>query len=69
MTTGGVPARRSMLVEIASAVERGGAGRPAEIARRLGPDWTEDRVLAVLAELFCDGVLGHSDDVGLWWVA
>ena len=69
MTTGDIPAHRSMLAEIAGEVERGGAGRPAEIARRLGPDWTEDRVLAVLAELFCDGVVGHSDEVGLWWVA
>ena len=69
MTTGGVPARRTMLAEIAGEVERGGAGRPAEIARRLGPNWTEDRVLAVLADLFSDGVVGDSDEVGLWWVA
>ena len=69
MTTGGVPAGRSILAEIAGEVERGGAGRPVEIARRLGPDWSEDRGLAVLAELFCDGVVGQSDDVGLWWVA
>ena len=69
MTMGGIPAHRSMPAEIAGEVERGGAGRPVEIARRLGPDWTEDRVLAMLAELFCDGLVGHSDEVGLWWVA
>ncbi len=69
MTAGGIEVRRSMLAEIIGEVERGGAGRPAEIAQRLGPDWTQDRVLAVLAEPFCGGVVGHSDEVGLWWVA
>ena len=50
-------------------LERGGAGRPARVARRLGPDWTEDQVLVVLAELFCGGVVDHNREVGLWWVA
>jgi hypothetical protein len=58
-----------MLAELVSELERRGAGRPAEIARRLGPDWTEDGVLAALAELFCGGVVGHSHELGFWWVA
>ena len=58
-----------MLTEVVGELERGGAGRPARVARRLGPDWTEDHVLVVLAELFCGGVVGHNREVGLWWVA
>ncbi|MGA2010259.1 MAG: hypothetical protein ABSH51_06960 [Solirubrobacteraceae bacterium] len=58
-----------MLDEVVDELERGGAGRPIELARRLGPDWTEDRVRVALADLFCDGVVGHSHDVGFWWVA
>ena len=57
-----------MLSEVVGELERGGAGRPVDVARRLGPDWTEDQVLVVLAELFCDGV-GQDREVGLWWVA
>jgi hypothetical protein len=33
------------------------------------PSWTEDRVRAALAALFCDGVVGHNHEVGFWWVA
>ena len=58
-----------MLREVVGELERRGAGRPADVARRLGPDWTEDQVPVALAELFCDGVVGHNREVGLWWVA
>jgi len=60
--------RPSILSDLVVALERGGAGRPAEIAKRLGPDWSENTVVAALAELFSDGVVGHSSEVGLWWV-
>lgn len=69
MTAGEAQMRGSMLAEVIGELKHGGAGRPSDIARRLGPDWNEDVVRAVLAELFCDGVVGHSHDVGLWWVA
>jgi hypothetical protein len=69
MTAGEIQAQLPLLGKLIGELERRGAGRPAEIARRLGADWTEDRVLAVLAELFCDGVVGHNHDVGFWWVA
>lgn len=69
MTAGEASVRRSVLDQVVGELERGGAGRPAEIARRLGSDWTEDRVVTALAELFCDGVVGHNHDIGLWWVA
>ena len=58
-----------MLTEVVGELERGGAGRPADIARRLGSDWTEDRVRVALAELFSGGVVGHNREVGFWWVA
>ena len=69
MRSGDAPVRPSMLAEVVGELERGGAGRPAEIARRLGPDWTEERIRAALAELFSGGVVGHNPDVGFWWVA
>ena len=69
MSAGEVQERPSTRSDLARELERGGAGRPAEIARRLGLDWTEDRVLEALAELFSGGVVGHNHDVGLWWVA
>lgn len=69
MTAGEVQVRPSMLEEVVGELERGGAGRPAEIARRLGGNWTEERVRAGLAELFSDGVVGHNPEVGFWWVA
>ena len=69
MSAGGAEIRRSVLADLVAELERGGAGRPEEIARRLGPGWTEDRVLAALAELFSDGLVGHNHEIGLWWVA
>jgi len=69
MSVGNARSGRSRLAAVVGELERGGAGRPAEIARRLGRDWTEDRVLAALAELFSGGVVGHNHEVGLWWVA
>ena len=69
MSAGNARSGRSRLAAVVGELERGGAGRPAEIARRLGHDWTEDRVLAALAELFSGGVVGHNQEVGLWWVA
>jgi hypothetical protein len=64
-----IPTRRSIIAKVVSELERGGAGTPADIARRLGPDWTEDRVRTALAELFCGGVVGHDPELGFWWVA
>lgn len=69
MTATNTHLRPSMLAELVDELERHGAGRPAEIARRLGSGWTENKVVAALAELFCDGVVGHNHEVGLWWVA
>ena len=57
------------IAELIGELERGGAGRPAEIARRLAGDWSETTVVAALAELFSDGIVGHNSDVGLWWIA
>ena len=64
-----IPTRRSIIAKVGGELERGGAGRPADIARRLGPDWTEDRVRTALAELFSGGVVGHNPELGFWWVA
>jgi hypothetical protein len=69
MNAGRLPVRPSLLADLVGELERGGAGRPKEIARRLGPDWTEDDVRAALAALFCDGVVGHTHEIGSWWVA
>jgi hypothetical protein len=69
MSAGDVRVRPSMLADLVRELERGGADRPAEIARRLGSDCTENSVLAALAELFCDGVVGHNHEIGFWWVA
>ena len=60
-------ARPSTLADLVPELQRGG-GRLAEVARRLGPDWTEDRVRTALAELFSNAVVGHNPEVGLWWV-
>ena len=68
MNAGEARARPSALANLVGELQRGG-GRLAEIARRLGPGWTEDRVRATLAELFSSGVVGHNPEVGLWWVA
>lgn len=64
-----IPTTRSIIAKVVSELERGGAGTPADIARRLGPDWTEDRVRTALAELFSGGVVGHNPQLGFWWVA
>ena len=69
MSWGDLQFRLSMLEDVVGELERGGAGRPAEIARRLGRGWTAERVRAVLAELFSGGVVGRNPDVGFWWVA
>jgi hypothetical protein len=69
MRAGDMQLRQSMLAAVVDELERRGAGRPADIAQRLGPDWTEDRVRAALAELFSGGVVGHNHEVGFWWVA
>jgi hypothetical protein len=69
MSAGNVRVRASTLADVVGELGWGGAGRPAEIARRLGPVWTEDGVRAALGELFCDGVVGHSHGVGFWWLA
>jgi hypothetical protein len=69
MTARQVEVRPSMLTDLVGELQRGGAGRPADVARRLGPDWTEDGVRAALAELFSGGVVGHNPEVGFWWVA
>ena len=77
MRSGDVQVRSSMLAEVVGEFERGGAGRPEDIARRLGPEWTEERVRAALAErvraalaeLFSGGVVGHNPEVGVCWVA
>jgi len=64
-----IPTRRSIVAEVVSELERGGAGTPADIARRLGADWTEDQVQAALGDLFGGGVVGHNPELGFWWVA
>ena len=69
MSAGGAEIRRSVPADLVAELERGGAGRPEEIARRLGRGWTENGVVAALAELFSGGVVGHSHEIGLWWVA
>jgi DNA-binding PadR family transcriptional regulator len=69
MSAGDVQVRLSMLARVVGELDRGGAGRPTDIARRLGPDWSEDTVVAALVELFSGGVVGRNDEVGLWWVA
>jgi hypothetical protein len=69
MRAGGIQVRPAMLTALVSELERRGGGRPADIARRLGPPWTEYRVIAALAELFSGGVVGHNHELGLWWVA
>jgi hypothetical protein len=69
MSASDVSVRRPMLDALISELQRRGAGRPADIAQRLGATWTEDRVIAALAELFCDGVVGHNQELGFWWVA
>ena len=68
MSAGETDLRRSAPSDLVSELKRG-PGRPAEIARRLGPEWSEDDVRAGLAELFSDGVVGHNHGIGFWWTA
>jgi hypothetical protein len=63
-----IPASRSAVAKVVDELERGGGGSPADIAQRLGPDWTEDRVRPALAELFSGGVVGHNPELEFWWV-
>ncbi len=69
MSPGDVRTERSLLADLVAELERGCAGRPEEIARRLGPRWSGHDVRAALAALFSDGVVGHNHEVGFWWVA
>jgi hypothetical protein len=68
MSVGGAEIRRSVPADLVAELERGDAGRPEEIARRPGPGWTENGMLAALAEPFPGGLVGHSHKIGLWWV-
>lgn len=61
--------RPTLVAKVVGELERRDAGRPLDIARRLGGDWTEDALRAALAELLCDGVAGHSAEIGFWSVA
>jgi hypothetical protein len=69
VSLGDVEVRATMLAELVGELERRGGGTPLDIATRLEPGWSEDRVLAVLGELFAGGVVGFSREVGFWWVA
>jgi hypothetical protein len=69
VSLGDVEVRATMFAELVGELERRGGGRPQDIAMRLGSDWNEGRVLAVLGELFVDGVVGFNREVGFWWVA
>jgi hypothetical protein len=69
MSAGDVRPQPSLLADLVRRLERGGAGRPEEIARRLGPDWTENDVRAALPALFSGGVVGHNREIGFSWVA
>lgn len=64
MRAGDVRIKPSMLAEVVGGLECGGAGRPEEIAHRLGADWTEDDVPAALAGLFSYGVAWDKDEIG-----
>ena len=48
----------------ASELERRGGGTTCDIAIRLGAGSSEDELLAVLGELFAEGVVGFNDEVG-----
>jgi hypothetical protein len=68
MNLGNAHFRRSSLAALSGGLARRGAGRSAEIARRLAHDRTDDRVLVALAELFSGGVAGHNHEVRLSWL-
>ena len=61
--------RATMFAELVGELERRGGGTPLDIATRIGAGWNEDRVLALLGELFAGGVVGFNHEVGFWWVA
>ena len=61
-------ARPSMLVEVVAELERSGADRPVEVARRLGPGGSEVDVRVAPAELLRDGVVAYNGALGVcWW--
>jgi hypothetical protein len=57
-------ARPSMFAELVGELERGGAGRYARIARRLGLDRTDEQDRAARLST---GVIGDHHEVGTWW--
>ena len=69
MSPGDVEVRATTFAELVGELERRGGGTPLDIARRMGPGWTEDEVVAVLGELFAGGVVGFNREVGFWWIA
>jgi hypothetical protein len=66
VSLGDVDVRATTFAELVGELERRGGGTPQDIATRLGPGWSEDRVLG---ELFAGGVVGFNHEVGFWWVA
>jgi hypothetical protein len=68
MNAGEARTQSSAHVDFVGGMQRGG-GRLAEIARRLAPDSSEDRVRAPVVELSSDGAAAHNPEVGLWWLA
>jgi hypothetical protein len=69
MSAGDARTQPSLLAYLARELEPRGAGRPAEIAPRLGPDWSEDDVRVGLAAQLSDGVAGLDHEIAVWWVA
>jgi hypothetical protein len=69
VSLGDIEVRATMFAELVGELERRGGGTPQDIAMRLGSPWNEGRVLAVLGELFADGVVGFNREVGFWWIA
>lgn len=69
MSTAEVPIEPSLLTEHGGRLERGGASRPHEVARRFGTDWTGNGVTAALAGQLSDGVVGRSHLVAFWCAA
>ncbi|MGZ4254829.1 MAG: hypothetical protein ACXVS6_22770 [Solirubrobacteraceae bacterium] len=68
MSAGDVRTQPSLLDNLARELERTGAGRPAEIAPRIGPDRSEDDVWVGLAARISDGVAGLDHEIAVWWV-
>jgi len=69
MSAGDVRIQPPLLGDLIGELEHGGARRLAEIARRVGSEWTEHDVRVGLAALFSDGVAGHNHKIGFGWVA